>query len=78
MQPTAYCVIAFFSYPRTSILLIPSKPFSMDNDDTFIWSVYCSRIPRPDTWGHGYQIDDLDNDFDNDDGGGSGEEVVTA
>ena len=38
---------------------------------SFIWRVYCHGIPPPDTWGHGYQIDDLDNDLDNDDNGGS-------
>ena len=40
----------------------------MDDDDTFIWRFYCRGIPRPDTWGHGYQIDDLDNDLVNNDG----------
>ena len=68
----------FFSYPRTSILPIPSKPFIMDDDDTFIWRVYCHRILRSDTWGHGYRIDDLENDLDNNDGGGSGGAVATA
>ena len=40
--------------------------------------MYCRGIPRPDTRGHGYQIDDQDNDLDDDDGGGGGGAVATA
>ena len=49
----------------------------MDDDNTFIWRVYCRGIQSPDTWGHGYRIDDLDIDLDNDNGGGSGKAVAT-
>ena len=49
----------------------------MDDDNTFIWRVYCRGIPCPDTWGHGYQINDFDNDFVNNNGGGSGSAVAT-
>ena len=83
MQPTVYCGITFFlSYPRTLIPSIPSVTFVTDDDDTGI-GVLSGQftafvIPRPDTWGHGYRIDDWYNDLDNDGGGDSGGAVTTA
>ena len=73
-QPNVYCVITFFSL----ILVDTVQTVHMDNDDTFIWRVYCRAILRPDTWGHGYQINDLDNDLVNSNGCGSGGVVATA
>ena len=34
--------------------------------------MYCRGIPRPDTRGHGYRINDQANDLDDDNGGGGG------
>ena len=44
---------------------------------SFIQRVYCRGILCPDTWGHGYQIDDRENDLDKDNGSGSGGAVAT-
>ena len=77
-QPTVYCVINFFLLSSYIDTVDTVQTVHMDGDDTFIWRVYFRGIPRPDTWGHGYQINDLDNDLVNDNGCGSGGAVATA
>ena len=77
-QPTVYCVGTFFLLSLYINTVDTVQTVYMDDANTFIWRVYCRRIPRPDTWGHGYRIDDLVNDLVNDNGCGSGGAVVTA
>ena len=78
LQPTVYCVITFFLLSSYIDTVDTVQTVHMDDDNTFIWRVYCHGIPRPDTWGHGYRITDLVNDLVNDDGCGSGGVVATA
>ena len=77
-QPTVYYVITFFLLSSYIDTVYTVQTVHMDDNDTFILRFYCRGIPRPDTWGHGYRIDDLDNDLVNDDGCGSGGVVATA
>ena len=77
-QPTVYRLITFFLLSSYIDTVDTVQTVHMDDDDTFIWRVYCRGIPRPDTWGHGYPIDDLDNDLVNNDGCVSDGAVATA
>ena len=71
-------LLTFFLLSLYIDTVITVQNVHMDDDDTFIWRVYCHGIPRPDTWDHGYRINDLDNDLVNDDVYSSGGGVATA
>ena len=49
-QPTVYCVGTFFLLSLYINTVDTVQTVHMDDDDTFIWRVYCRGIPRPDMW----------------------------